>query len=230
MKQKLLPLVIAGITAASASGFAAANEDMPTVYGKVNLSLNNNDYEDASGETEVDNWELNSNASRVGVKGSYGLTDTVKAIYKLEYEVDVDGDGDTFKQRNTYVGIQGGLGTILGGRHDTPLKLAQGKVDRFNDLPLGDIKNVLSGETRASNIVMYSTPKFADAVSFTAAFIPGEDDESVADANDGVADGQSYALNAEFGGFTVALAYDSEVESGSGALDDYRSDIMRLGG
>ena len=54
-------------------------------------------------------------------------------------------------------GIKGSFGTVWAGKHDTPTKLAQGKIDLFNDLE-GDIKNTFEGENRVSNIVAYSSP------------------------------------------------------------------------
>ena len=217
MKQKLLSLVIAGISAASLSGVAAA--EGPSVYGKINVSLQNNDFENSAGDTDKDNWTLNNNASRIGVKGSYGLTDSLQAIYKLEYEIFVDeaksGDaGSNFKQRNTYVGLQGNLGTVIAGRHDTPVKLIQGKIDRFNDLELGDIKNVIEGENRVDNVVMYTTPKLADMISVSAAFVQGEEDGvSPGEDEDGLGDGTSLSVTWEMGDLILALGVDSEIDS-----------------
>ena len=35
--------------------------------------------------------------------------------------------------RNTFVGLNGGFGTVLIGRHDTPEKMSTGKLDLFAD-------------------------------------------------------------------------------------------------
>ena len=197
----------------------------PTVYGKANVSLNKHDAEDTTGTLE-DRWKLNSNASRLGVKGDMEIEDGLKAIYKLEYEVAmddgtaqtnddaVDGAGDsvdissTFKQRNIYVGFEGDFGQVIAGNFDTPLKAAQGKVDRFNDLALGDIKNVLSGEVRASNIVMYTTPKLGDFEA-KLAFMPGEGTKATDD--NGLADAFSGSVQFNQEDFWVSLAIDSDV-------------------
>ena len=102
-----------------------------TLYGKANVSLQSTD-ESGSSTTEVV-----SNASRIGVKGSETLSEELKAIYKFEFEVhldDGDNDGDTFSQRNIYVGLQSNkMGTVIVGKFDTPLKVAQNKIDLFND-------------------------------------------------------------------------------------------------
>lgn len=215
MKCKLLPLLVAGLTAAAAGPALAA----PTVYGKVNVSLHKNDFEEIGGGAaidEQDNWEMESNASRIGIKGDFDINAHLKAIYKLEYEIavdDGDADGDEFSQRNIYGGFQGGWGTLLAGKHDTPLKLAQGDVDRFNDLPLADIKNVMVGENRQSNIIMYSTPSMA-GFGFTIAAMQGEDSGVEGDDdNDGVADAVSAAITYTNDIVYLALANDSDVDS-----------------
>lgn len=64
MKRKLLPLAIGAIVVAQ-SGAVLADA---TVYGKLNLSLQNNSF-DYIGRSQQDNWTLDSNSSRLGVKG-----------------------------------------------------------------------------------------------------------------------------------------------------------------
>ncbi|MCR8924239.1 porin [Dasania sp. GY-MA-18] len=211
MKPSNLALAIAALSGAVLATPALAENDI-TIYGKANLSLNQVDYE----TDPEDQWNLTSNASRIGVKGSVAINDELKAIYKMEYEVaidDGDSDGDEFKQRNIYVGLQGTWGTVIGGKHDTPTKLIGKPVDRFNDLELGDIKNLLEGENRESNIVIYSSPKFAENFSASVAFIPGEDsDDSDGETNDGLADATSIALSFKNEQVYAAIANDSEVD------------------
>ena len=150
------------------------------VYGKINVSNQFHSADNNNGTVSAappavqngdiyDNNSLESNASRFGIKASTDLGDTgLKAVAKLEYQVNtddgVDSSGDELSQRNIYGGLQGGFGAVIAGKFDTPLKESQGKVDLFNDLILGDIQNVLLGEIRADNIVMYSTPKLSDCL------------------------------------------------------------------
>lgn len=189
MNRKLLPLLIAGLTAASAN---VALAGAPTVYGKINLTLNKYDLEKvnlsnsavtgAAGTSynNQDNWKMESNASRLGVKGDYVIVDggTFKAIYKLEFEVipsaDKEGDGTSpFKQRNTYAGLQDTWGTVIFGRNDTPVKLIRTDVEAYHDMPIADVSNVLTGENRLNNLVMYTSPTFSGFAG-TIAFAPGE--------------------------------------------------------
>lgn len=213
MKLKTLSAAIIATTALASGAYAG---DV-TVYGKGNLTVNSYDMEDLAGDTNDESTKLESNASRLGVKGSMDINDSLKAIYKLEYEVffDDDGKGDggsNFKQRNTYVGLQGGLGTILVGRHDTPVKLMQGKVDRFNDLPLGDIKNIFEGENRESNTALYSSPTAA-GFAVSASWVAAEDDAvGQGTGARGGNDGGSVAVTYTTDMFTLALGSDTNID------------------
>ncbi|HUH38116.1 MAG TPA: porin [Spongiibacteraceae bacterium] len=236
MKHHALPLLVAALSTGLAS--AALADDLPTVYGKVNLSLQAVDTEvdrpaPLANQVIDDNWQMRSNASRLGVKGSYGISDSLKAVYKLEYEISADeGDfsgGDELKARNMYAGLQGSFGTVIAGRHDSPLKLVQGDVDRFNDLLLGDIREVLVGEERIKNIVMYSTPSMA-GFGFHLAIAPGEESGNNA-RDDGLADSVSAAVTYQQDIFYVALAVDENVAGNDviRAVGEITLDALKLG-
>lgn len=209
-------IALASITAAHAA---------PTVYGKAFLTLDyvSTDY-DAANKTDEDTFKLNSNASRIGFKGDDDLTDTTKLIYQLEYQINPDDDSQQFKSRNTYVGLaHNTLGTVLAGRNDTPLKLAQNKVDVFNDT-LFDITNAgVSGENRANNTLAYQSPVIVGMpVSFMAATALSETD---ADGNILVsaASGTKPAVyrdrKVKDNGYSALLAYDKNGVYLAGAYD-----------
>ena len=165
-------------------------------YGKANVAL-----ELVSLGTE-DHVALESNASRVGVKGSETVSDNLSAIYQLEYEVKVD-DSNTFAQRNIYVGLKGGFGSVIAGHFDTPFKKSQNEVDLFNDLH-GDIKTVLTrNEYRASNSVMYVSPTIAGGVQIYLDYISSEVEE--------VDGGKSLAVTYTIGDLYLAVAADVDV-------------------
>lgn len=233
MKAKLLPLLVGVAFAGSASA------GTPVVYGRINVSLQKNDYEEVDTGAvvdQLDNWRLESNASRIGVKGDYDISDSLKAVYKLEYQIGVDngfanGRDKEFTARNVAGGLQGSWGTVLFGRHDTPLKLIQEKVDRFNDLQLADIQNYLIGENRLDNILLYNSPSFS-GFALTLAIAPGE--ESGVDGNDdndGPADARSIALSYGLGTpLYIAIAHENNLAPNSGlaAGPGGSSDTTRL--
>ena len=201
--------------------FAAANGPIDgKLYGKVNVSLVNSD----SGSE--DTWKLNSNASRIGLKGSTQVSEGLTVFYKTEFQVAVDGDGDVFKQRNIYAGIKGQYGSLLAGKNDTPTKLAQKKIDLFNDLE-GDIKGpnkTFAGEERMSDIVAYTTPKYGN-FSATYAVMPGEEDGG------SLSDATSYSVNYSKGDLYVAVAGDSNVKGADlvRVVSQYKVDAWQLG-
>tara|TARA_B110000881_G_scaffold194656_1_gene188806 strand:+ start:274 stop:1446 length:1173 start_codon:yes stop_codon:yes gene_type:complete len=211
-------------TAVAALSVSAAHA-APTVYGKAFLTLDyvSTDY-DAANKTDEDTFKLNSNQSRIGFKGDDDLTDTTKLVYQLEYGIDVDDDSQQFRSRNTYVGLaHNTLGTVLAGRHDTPLKLAQNKVDVFND-SLFDIKNAgVSGEYRANNMVAYQSPVIVGMpVSFMAATALSETDadgDILVSAASGTKPAVYRDRKVKDNGYSALLAYDKNGVYLAGAYD-----------
>lgn len=198
------------------------------VYGKANLSLVDQDSGDSSG------WNLNSNASRLGIKGESKISEELAVVYQVEYEVCIDsGDckGQTFKQRNTFLGLKGNFGMVSAGKHDTPTKLAAKKVDLFNDLE-GDIKNAFEGENRVSNVVAYTSPKM-NGFSATLAMIPAEGEDVDQDGQDdtGLKDGLSYSINYTKDNLYLAIAGDQDIDEQDlvRMIAQYQIDALTLG-
>jgi predicted porin len=201
--------------------FTAANGPIDgKLYGKINVAVVNSD----SGST--DTWKLNSNASRIGLKGSSQISEGLSVFYKTEFEVCVDdGDckGNTLGQRNIFAGIKGQYGSLLAGKNDTPTKQAQKKIDLFND-SVGDIKKTFAGENRMSNIIAYTSPKYGN-FSASYAIMPSEADDG------GLADSKSYSVNYKKDGLYVAVASDSNVKDADilRIVSQYKLDAWKLG-
>lgn len=206
LKNKLLPLAVGVAVAGSAFVVNAADEATgPEFYGMLYVSIDN---------ILGDQWQLNSNNSRVGVKQNIPLQDGLQAIWKVEVGVKVDdGNNNKFTQRDIYLGLQNEYGQIIGGRFSTPLRRTEGKIDPFNHLH-GDIVSVLGGQSRVSNIVQYSSPKFANT-QINAAFIPGESQDLDGDGKDDTDLANAYSLSAvyENNGLYAALGVDINGEA-----------------
>jgi predicted porin len=224
--------LILSVAIASTLGFAsqvfAAGPINGDIYGKINVSIVNAD------TGTDDTYKLNSNASRLGVKGKTEIADGLYAVYKAEFEMCVDdGDckGQTFTQRNIMGGIKGSFGTVWAGKHDTPTKLAQNKIDLFNDLE-GDIKSTFEGENRVSNIVAYTSPTM-NGFSTTVAMIPGEGADVDGDGKDdtGLTDGMSYSVSYTMNNLYVAIAGDQDVDSQDliRLVAQYKMDALKVG-
>ncbi|MDP5149478.1 porin [Rheinheimera baltica] len=196
MKKSILVLAVA---LASASTLQAKELE---VYGKINVTAQSSD------EGEGRFTELKSNTSRFGLKGDYALEDGLSVTYQLEWEVDPSDEANekNIKARNQYLGLAGSFGEVRVGRHDSALKMSQGKIDLFNDYE-ADIKVLWKGENRVSNSISYFTPSFSGfsaQVTYVVEDSPaGEDGISAAlmYGDDGLKNSNVYA----------ALAYDAEV-------------------
>ncbi len=180
-------------------------------YGKANISLQQfesiADAPAVSGtRVAVDNWQINSNASRLGIKGQKSLDGGMEAIFQLEYEVSFDqgafpagqaaSHNDELKPRNIYVGLRGDWGQVIFGHNDTLLKQLGGPVDVFNDYHNADIRVYLNGEDRRGDMVLYRSPNW-NGFRVGVAFSPGEEANPAAattppgiarEANTGLAD------------------------------------------
>ncbi|MEC7547970.1 MAG: porin [Pseudomonadota bacterium] len=190
------------VAMAAATTFAQAETveiPAPTFYGKMNVTQEFIQQEDAGNYSE-----LNSNASRLGVKGNFALNDEITAFYQAEYQIDVDGDsGSTFGKRNTFLGAKGSFGKVQAGIFDSALKASQKKVDVFNDLK-ADIKNyVTNSDNRPANVVRYQSPSLSGLV-LTFDHINSEDET--------VANSQSMSAAFTQDMVYVAVAHDIGVE------------------
>ena len=153
MKKLLLASAVAAlsITAAQAA---------PTIYGKVYLTLDVQDG-DKNSPAKDSRSQLNSNASRLGVKGSENLTANTDLVYQLEYRLDADANGKrNWESRDTYLGlVHKQYGTLVAGR----LTAIDSYVDYANVTTGGVVgdDNVLASfdAPRANNAFAYFTPE-----------------------------------------------------------------------
>jgi predicted porin len=191
--KKVLSLAIAAALVAPAAVMADA-----TLFGKAHFIVENVD----DGDQDV--WGVDSVHSRIGVKGSEDLGGGLKAVYHFEFKVNQDS-GDGLGDRNQFIGLAGGFGTMLLGRHDTPLKMSQGKFDQFGDLPNGDINDVMPGEDRVDNVIAYVSPAMG-GLTLVGALVAGERPDLELE---GPADHISLAGLYSNGPIFASLAYNS---------------------
>lgn len=199
MKKSLIALAIAGTFAAPAFA-ASSNVD---VYGTVRMSVDHVSAGNAPvsvANVSNDGWKIVDQTSRIGFKGTEDLGGGLKAVWQIEQQISSETAGAFGAQdmRNTFVGLSGGFGTALIGRHDTPYKLV-GSADLFADTSADSQKNTTGiigrngFDNRASNTVAYVSPDFS-GFHFAAAVIPGE--ENVGLSTSGTAAANEAASNA----------------------------------
>jgi predicted porin len=231
MQKKIIALAIASALTAPALAFADA-----TVYGEANLSVDIvNDGMANSARTN----QLNSNTSRLGVKGSEDLGGGLSAIAQLEGTVALDSANNvalTFN-RNTFLGLSSTtLGTAVAGEHDTPYKMATRNLDLFADgiadnrgnhstsLTFGGTTMMGGGhDARPGNVIAYISPAMS---GFTVAAATAFGAET-ATAN--TTKGSIYSLAGMYdqGPFYAALAYQT-IKIGTGGTGDLGAGFLGL--
>ena len=228
MKKLLLAAVVAtlGMSAAQAA---------PTLYGKVNVSVDS--YDDG----KDDKTQVNSNASRIGVKGEEKLTDQLAAIYQAEWEIDVDGGDDVFKKRNIFAGLKwANLGTLKAGIMDTPFKDAAGGYrDVFNDYAHADIKEMMYGEERVENVIGIETdPKLMGGVVFALQAQQGESTTETTKYTDGARDSIGDGISTSISYANKDLGFEGVIAGNFKSVGDFAAvgisnapaDAIRVGG
>lgn len=225
MQKKFLAVAVAGLL--SHPAFAQSNV---TIYGVADAFLASYN---GSGKrvTGVDSGGLNS--SRLGFKGSEDLGNGLKAVFLYEFgtlKIDQGSNNGINSTRQSYVGLSGGFGTVVGGRLQTPGYNAAVKYDAATAMIISPVR-VLTGQARGktlsitsqggqarqNNAVAYVSPKFS-GVTGTVAYAFGEQDGAPADEKrQGVA-----ALGLDYDGGPLAVNYTyQQIDNfgGDGALD-----------
>jgi predicted porin len=170
MNKKLIALAVAGACVAPAAMAQTANP--VTLYGRVYATFES--VEAKAGSTSsavVRRNRVSDQASMFGIRGTEDLGGGLKAFFQLETAFKPDQNDTTFAARNSGVGLQGGWGSLLLGRWDTPFKVTTIAVDPYGDLTLGGITAALSGsgvagtqagfDRRDQNVVQYWSPTWA---------------------------------------------------------------------
>ena len=208
------------VTAIAALSVSAANA-APTLYGKaflaadyVNLEFDSDELNEYDRDTN--SVQINSHASRIGIKGSEAMTANTDVIYQLEYGTRVDGDVDGFKNRDTFLGIKNNTyGEFRVGKNQSSLDkinnvvVNQGYWDNLgsskikSNEELGALNMADSGRINSS--VIWMAPKYNNLpLQLTAMY-------SSDDVNNNDNDGFGVAMMFDQGtGFTAGLAYDKD--------------------
>jgi len=221
MNKKLIAAAVAAVMAAPVVSAADT-----TLYGIAHMDIRSTD----AGNNN-DAYSVNSNSSRIGVKGSEDLGDGLKAIFQFEMTyTGTDGaSGGTGaaigSARNSFVGLSGGFGTFLVGTHDTPAKIAlnSAKLSTVSDSLL-DFEASGFTEFRTANAIAYVSPNFS-GFTVAAAVLPGEETATAgntAPLANGLAD--AYSLGAMYagGGLKAGVGYevmDGDIDAIGGAAD-----------
>ena len=223
MKKLLLATAIAALSVSAANA-------APTVYGKAFLTLDLVEADvDVSGPggnvsiNEDERTSLNSNASRIGLKGSEGLTANTDLLYQLEYGIDVDDQDNgrgQFYSRDTYVGLQNAqYGKVIAGR----LTAIDDYVN-FANVTQGGVlggDNVLASfdAPRLDNSFAYFSPSYNN-MQFMAMY--GLDEDNFVDEQNIAGVAGKYAM----GPMNAGLSY---IQASGDVIGDFKKAIRVSG-
>ncbi|MCH4292930.1 porin [Shewanella sp. 3B26] len=220
MKKTLISASVASVMALASFGALAEG---PQFYGRIDLAVTNSDASSTlqGGTNGVTVGEsgtyFENNFSHLGVKGSENISSGIDIVYQLEFQVEnTSSKGDTFKPRNSFLGIKTAAGTVLVGRNDTVFKQSEGGIDLFGNTN-ADIDRMLAGQTRSADGIWYYSPVIADLITFNATYLMEDNNNS---------DDAQYALSVTVGdkklkkqNFYLAGAYNKGISN----VDAYRA-------
>jgi len=149
-----------------------------------------------TGETGGSRKSVDSNNSYLGFRGERNLGSTgLKGIWQIEQAIEIDtGNSDaTFSNRNSFLGLSGGFGTVKLGHMDTIYKEFGAVVGMFgitsgNFISPSEVlsKNAASGSgsfhLRQANSLQYLSPEFG-GLQFGAQYSPDEGRDLGTDVN-----------------------------------------------
>jgi predicted porin len=162
MNKKLIALAVAGASLAPAAMAQTANP--VTLYGRVYVTMESVEAKGGANPVVRRN-RVEDQSSLFGIRGTEDLGGGLKAFFQLETAFRPDQNNTVFAARNSGVGLQGGWGSFLLGRWDTPYKTATTAVDPYGDLTISGITGVLNDggnfDRRDMNSVQYWSPNWA---------------------------------------------------------------------
>src|SRR4030095_5043958 len=120
MNKKLVALAVAGAFAVPLA--AEAQTANVTLYGRINIDTEViiNAKQDTPPFQKGNCYRVGSNSSRLGVRGTESLGGGTNAIFQIEERFDASSQSTVTNGGDSFVGLQGGWGTVKIGYFLTP--------------------------------------------------------------------------------------------------------------
>lgn len=232
MKKSLIALAVL-----AASGAAMAQSSV-TLYGIADAYVGSSKTElgNNNGQRQTTVSTSGVNGSRWGLKGSEDLGGGMKAIFTLESGFNLDTGaqktpGSIF-DRQAYVGLQSGFGTVSVGRQYSAYDNLQGATNQNYDAFTFNARSgsgnanggvaangIVDYTNRISNSVAYATPDFG---GFSGAVVYGfgENKNTVGNVNGDSTDSASVHIKYANGPILVGYAYQQDKLAAIGGVQD----------
>ena len=213
MNKKLMALAVAGACVAPTAMAQTANP--VTLYGRVYVMFESVEAKGGpSSATQSSRTRVSDQSSLLGVRGTEDLGGGLKAFFQLETAFNPDGGGNTYATRNSGIGLQGGWGSILMGRWDSPYKVVGYGPDIFGDLTIAGITSALHDrgnfDARLQNVIQYWTPNMG---GFQAKLAMTANEDKTA-----TADPKTFSANLTYGKGPLKLQYGYEKKEDQGGF------------
>jgi predicted porin len=240
MQKKLIALAIAGLSGAA---FAQSNV---TIYGVADATFESVSATGATAGSAANfgsRARVNSNSSYIGFKGVESLGNGLAVAWQLENGVNLDnGAAGVWNNRDSYIGVAGGFGTIAMGNVTGPTRALGAKFDvnsgatgiGANTALLGKLgggSGASAFDQRITNAIAYISPNmggFSGVIGYstgltnniqtsapTTALVGRENAAAGASVNGNTA--WTLGLNFETGPFYVGYAYTRVNTTNDGA-------------
>lgn len=172
MKKSLIALTLAALP-------VAAMADV-TLYGTVKAGVEVSRVKNQGVKTKTAT-QIADFGSKIGFKGQEDLGNGMKAIWQLEQKASIAGTNSGWGNRQSFIGLKGGFGTVRAGNLNTVLKDSGDNVNAWESgsntedvLGLGTIGRVESREIS----VRYDSPVFA-GFSGSVQYVPRDNANDV---------------------------------------------------
>jgi len=178
------PAATASATVPAGKAVALSNTDGITIYGRLDVAVESNN------DGDVKRTALHNYSSRLGFRGERKFNDSISGVMQIETGVapDDNANSGTLASRNSFVGLKGQFGTVIGGKYDMPFKSLEGGgtvTQLWGNADTPDVilngkgtgrtikDNIFGLGTRQTNVLQYWSPKFSN-VSIKLAYSPDE--------------------------------------------------------
>lgn len=236
MQKKIIALAVAAL--ASSAAFAQTNV---TIYGVADATFDSVKATGSTGNSDTLDYNnrnrVVSNSSYIGFKGVEDLGNGLKAVFQFENGLNVDGVAGAWNNRDSYVGLTGGFGTILAGNLTGPTRALGAKFDVNTGATgigantallakLGGGSGAGAFDQRITNAIAYVSPNlggFTGVLGYsTGLTTPGSNltaHESMGRDNQSQGNtAWTLGLNYETGPIYVGYAYTAVNAAGNGSL------------
>lgn len=187
-----------------------------TLFGVADLGYNTVKVSDGTDTVKQAGLNSIASGSRFGLKGTEDLGGGLMANFLMEYSVQPDEATTSMANRQSYVGLEGGFGSVNLGRQYTLHHGVQGGADLIGNVTAAGWIGGFDSRVRQSNAITYKTPVFS---GFSASAQVGFGETARLNGAAKENEQSSIGLNYANGPLALAYAYEKVKNTSILALD-----------